>query len=313
VKRQRGVALLIALLVVALATILIAGLLDRGGLAAARTRNQLRELQAENYAKGLEDYAARVLWQDNVTGDGVDASDDMWAVPLPPTPVPGGNITATMTDLDGRFNLNNLSDESGIPDESGRAEAWQQKFALLLQALKLDRNLAQNVRDWMNTDPGSGAGEGWYAGQAVPYRPGHRQFAHVSELRMVEGFDGDTYARILPHVSALPAGTTININTATVPVLMTLVDGMTEQVAAAIWQQGHAHFKGLNDLQTSPYNIAAVPPGFYDVQSQFFLARGDITLDSLPFTFYSLIQRSLGKGSATDGGILVLQRSRGGE
>ena len=63
--RQRGVALIIALLVVALAAILIAGLLDRGGLAAARTRNALREMQAEHYAKGLEDYAARVLTQDS--------------------------------------------------------------------------------------------------------------------------------------------------------------------------------------------------------------------------------------------------------
>jgi general secretion pathway protein K len=306
-KRQRGVALLIALLVVALATILIAGLLDRGGLAAARTRNQLRELQAENYAKGLEDYAARVLWQDNATGDGVDASDDMWAVPLPPTPVPGGNITATMSDLDGRFNLNNLA------DESGQAGVWQQKFALLLQALKLDPNLAQNVRDWISADPASGASEAWYLGQAVPYRPAHRQFAHVSELRTVQGFDGDTYARILPHVSALPAGTTININTATVPVLMTLAEGMTEQTAAAIWQQGHAHFKSLNELQQSPYNVVTLPPKGYDVQSQFFLARGDIALDGLPFTFYSLLQRNLGRGGGTNGGVLVLQRSRGGE
>ena len=109
-KHQRGVALLIALLVVALATILIAGLLDRGGLTAARTRNALREAQARNYAKGLEDYAARVLTQDSHNDDSKDTSADIWAVPLPPTPVPGGDITATMTDLDGRFNLNNLAD-----------------------------------------------------------------------------------------------------------------------------------------------------------------------------------------------------------
>ncbi len=73
-RHQRGVALLIALLVVALATILIAGLLDRGGLTAARTRNALREAQAENYAKGLEDYAARVLTQDSRNDDSKDTS-----------------------------------------------------------------------------------------------------------------------------------------------------------------------------------------------------------------------------------------------
>lgn len=303
--RQRGVALLVALLVVALATILIAALLDRGGLTAARTRNELRELQAENYAKGLEDYAAHVLWLDSQTADQTDASDDIWAVPLPPTPVPGGDITATMTDLDGRFNLNNLSDDSGQPGP------WLVKFQLLLQALKLDTNLAKNVRDWMSNAPD--ASEAWYLGQAVPYRPGHRQFAHVSELRMVEGFDGDTYARIVAHVSALPAGTTININTATVPVLMTLDPSVTEQRAAAIWQQGHAHFSDLNALTTSPYDVPGInkqTSNMYGTSSRFFLARGDITLDGLPFTFYSLLQRAVG---GTQGGVFVLQRSRGGE
>jgi len=310
-KRQRGVALLIALLVVALATILIAGLLDRGGLTAARTRNELREMQAENYAKGLEDYATRVLIQDEQnSGDNSDASDDIWNVPLPPTPVPGGIITATMTDLDGRFNLNNLYPDSSNPNSG----AWNTKFVLLLQALKLDPNLAQNVQDWMNSNPSAGAGEGWYAAQAVPYRSARRIFTHVSELRLVQGFDGDAYARILPHVSALPVGTAININTATVPVLMTLRDNpaLTEQEAAAIWQQGHAHFANLSDLRKSPYTlfIQETQPRMFGVSSQFFLAHGDITLDGLPFTFYSLLQRVVG---TANGGVFVVQRSRGGE
>lgn len=308
-KRQHGVALIVALLVVALATILIAGLLDRGGLTAARTRNELREMQADNYAKGLEDYATRVLLQDEQNSDGSDASDDIWNVPLPPTPVPGGIITATMTDLDGRFNLNNL-----CPDNNGNAVRWNAKFVLLLQALKLDPNLAQNVQDWMSSNPSAGAGEGWYAAQAVPYRSARRIFTHVSELRLVQGFDGDTYARILPYVSALPVGTTININTASVPVLMTLRDtpALTEQEAAAIWQQGHAHFQNLNTLSQSPYNIfvPATMSGMYGVSSQFFLAHGDITLDDLPFTYYSLLQRVVG---GANGGVFVVQRSRGGE
>ena len=223
--------------------------------------------------------------------------------------MPGGIITATMTDLDGRFNLNNLS-----PDNIQRADQWKAKFMLLLQALKLDTNLAQNVQDWMNSNPSAGAGEGWYAAQAVPYRSARRIFTHVSELRLVQGFDGDTYARLLPHVSALPIGTAININTATVPVLMTLRDSapLTEQEAAAIWQQGHAHFKDLSKLGQSPYNIF-IPPteaGMFGVSSQFFLAHGDITLDGLPFTFYSLLQRVVG---GANGGVFVVQRSRGGE
>ena len=62
--RQRGVALLIALLAVALAVILIASLLDRGELAFARTRNALRGQQAIAYAEGLEGFAAQTLIRD---------------------------------------------------------------------------------------------------------------------------------------------------------------------------------------------------------------------------------------------------------
>ncbi len=151
---------------------------------------------------------------------------------------------------------------------------------------------------------GSGSGstsEAWYLGQTVPYRPALRQFAHVSELRLVQGFDSATYARILPHVTALPAGTAININTATVPVLMTLDATLTEQAAAAIWQEGHAAFGDISTLASPPYSLPGIKvsqPPMYGVKSQFFLAHGDITLDGLSFTFYSLMQRNLGSGQA---------------
>ena len=84
-SRSRGVALIVALLVVALAAVLIVGLLDRGELTAARTRNSLREAQARSYALGLEAYAAKVLAQAAAQGDGVDAADSPWALPLPPS------------------------------------------------------------------------------------------------------------------------------------------------------------------------------------------------------------------------------------
>ena len=309
--RQRGVALVVALLVVALATLLIAGLLDRGELGAARTRNQLRESQALAYAQGLEAYAARVLQQDlQQAGAGnVDSADDIWAIPLPPTPVPGGEITATMQDLNGRFNLNNLS--AGVAN----SPAWQTKFVQLLQALKLDPSLAQAVAGWMDSGAAAEARDGWYLGQPVPYRAAHRMFAHVSELRLVEGVTGEVYAQLAPHVVALPPGTRINVNTASVPVLMTLDASITQQTAQALWQQGHAHYGDLSALTKDPAvaNLrlsATALATCYAVESHYFLARGDITLDGLPFTFFSLIDRRVG---GADGGIHVLQRGRGGD
>ncbi|MEO7014110.1 MAG: hypothetical protein ABI127_07335, partial [Dokdonella sp.] len=113
-QRQRGVALLIALLAVALAVILIASLLDRGELAYARTRNALRGEQAIAYSEGLEAYAAQVLMRDRAENSNLDTLSDVWAMPLPPQEVPGGRISARMSDLNGCFNLNNLSPDLAV-------------------------------------------------------------------------------------------------------------------------------------------------------------------------------------------------------
>jgi general secretion pathway protein K len=304
---QRGVALIVALLVVALATILIAGLLDRGELALARTRNQLRESQAQSYAMGLEAYAARVLQQAQAQGNSTDTNDSPWAVPLPPTQVPGGSITALMGDLDGRFNINNLDPSASNPN----AQIWYGKFQLLLQALKLDPKLADNVVEWMSAPhAGSANNDAFYLGQVVPYRAAQRKLMHVSELRLIKGIDGDVFAKLAPYVAALPAGTPINVNTASVPVLMTLNANVTAQMAQAIWQQGHAQYARLADLKSAEPGLGPIQgPACFGVTSSYFLARGEITLDGLPFEFQSLIERRSGPG----GGIRVLQRSRGSD
>jgi len=301
--RQRGVALLVALLVVALATVLIAGLLDRGELSAARTRNQLRTSQAEAYAQGMEAYAARVLQQDLNNGN-TDTNHDVWAIPLPPTPVQGGEIAATMSDLNGRFNLNNLS-----PLNNGNNQQWDIVFQRLLLALKLDPNIDGAVKDWLSQS-GSAGGDGFYLGQPVPYRASHNLFFHISELRLLRGVSGEVYAQLAPHVAALPPGTRINLNTATVPVLMTLADGVTQQAAAAIWQQGQANFSSVSDLASLAPGMAAICPVCYDVRSNYFRARGEIVIDGLTFTFYSVLQRV---DQGADAGVHVIQRSRGSD
>ena len=306
-RTQRGVALIVALLVVALATVLIAGLLDRGELNLARVRNQLREAQAQAYAQGLEAYAARVLAQAQASEPSCDANTSAWAVPLPSTPVPGGEISATMRDRNGCFNLNNLLDDPSQIDA-----VWQQKFVRLLQVLRLDEGLAKAITDWMLS--ASMTDDGFYLQQDVPYRPAKQGFVHVSELRLVKGVSADVYARLAPEVCALPRGTPINVNTASVAVLMTLSDTLTEQTAKAIWQDGHASYGSLQSMSSQPGLVidCALPTTrkCYDVHSSYFLARGDITLDGLPFTFYSLIERHPG-GAA--GGIRVIERSRGAD
>ncbi|HZW50327.1 MAG TPA: type II secretion system minor pseudopilin GspK, partial [Rudaea sp.] len=237
-------------------------------------------------------------------GTSYDAADSVWAIPLPPTPVPGGTIAAQMSDFNGRFNLNNLDpayDTQGV---------WSGKFVLLLTALKLDPAIAGHIVTWMDANAAASADDQFYLAQSVPYRRAGRAFTHVSELRLVAGVDGDVYAALAPYVAALPEGTPINVNTASVPVLMTLGANVTREMAQAIWQQGGAHYTGVDEvLKAQPALGAIEHPECYDVRSSYFRARGLVTLDGLPFEFDSLIERRSGVG----GGIRVLRRSRGGD
>jgi general secretion pathway protein K len=292
--RQRGVALLIALLAVALAAVLIAGLLDRGELTLARTRNALRGEQAEAYAQALETYAVEALIKDEGSED---SRTDVWANPLPPQQVPGGILIGSITDLNGCFNLNNLV--------GADSTAWATVFGRLLTNVGADAAIAEAAKEWIHS---SDSTDGFYLAQPVPYRSAQRAFAHVSELRLVRGVTSDAYARIAPYVCALPAGMMLNVNTASVPVLMALGPNITKAQAERVWQDGHAQFETgfLDQWGLVVDDALKATPCCLGVASSYFLARGDVRLDDVPFTFFSVIERA-------QGGNRVIARSRGSD
>lgn len=307
-RGQTGVALLVALLVVALATLLIAALLDGGQLSLARSQNQLRAMQAQAYARGLEAYAAQVLVKDSDQGP-MDANDDIWAMPLPPTPVPGGSIRATMQDLNGCFNLNNLV------QDGKKQDLWVDRFTNLLLELQLSPDIADASVDWIDHDRLSGdrgAEDGAYLARTPAYLAANRKFADASELRLVAGVDAHAWDRLQPYVCALPTHTTLNLNTASIPVLRSLASGVTEQLAARIYQDGRARWKDSTQaLQAlgNPSLTAEICPHTgvacgLGVESEYFRAHAIIDLDGIQFVYTSLLQRRAG--------VRVLQRDQGG-
>lgn len=293
---QRGVALLVALLVVALAAILIAGLLGSGELAFARTRNSLRATQASAYARGMELYASQVLL--DTWDEGPDTRNSAWAIPLLPQSVPGGSIQARMEDLGGCFNLNNLA-----PSVRMRAE-WRAVFRALLAVEGLDPQLEEPVADWL--DPQARADAGYYLARALPYRPRRGLFAHASELRLVRGFDGRAWARLAPVVCALAPDSRLNVNTANVLVLRAL--GLAPAEAQRLWQDGAAAFRDVDEfLRAAQAPALAARRDLLTTRSDWFLLRGEALLDGVPFAFHSVIARLPGAG------VRVVARSRGGD
>jgi len=304
VKRHRGVALIIALLLVALGTLVIAALMEQNQLAVARTRNLLREQQAYAYARGMEAYAFEVLRRDQADGAGTDSNTDLWASPMPPIDVPGGRLAGRMRDLNGCLNLNGLALANNAV-ERGRIER-------LLRLLKLNPELVEAIIDWVdadNTPEARGAEDLSYLLLDPPYRAANRPFRHVSELRLVRGFDEDAFRSIEPHVCAAPSNTLLNVNTASELVLRSLVEGMSEATARRLYNSGRARYRSADEVKVLLEQEGLIPmtpleANKISVASSLFLAESMIELNDIPLNYFSVIERR-------SGSLRVIARSRG--
>ena len=135
-SRQRGVAVITAMLVVAIATMLAVNLMWDATLDQRRTLAALSADQGLMFLQGAEAWAGDILRQDLVDSPEADHLGEEWAVELPPLPVEGGVITGRLEDLQGRFNLNNLVDNTGREDALAVAQ-----FERLLALVGLDPQL----------------------------------------------------------------------------------------------------------------------------------------------------------------------------
>lgn len=304
VRRQRGVALIVAVLVLALAAVIVVGLLDAGEIAQARTRNSLRAEQTWQLQRGLEGWAAQALREDYRTEANVDAFDDLWAQTLPPIDIPGGRIVGRLIEQGGCFNLNALAREDG-PD----ARALE-RFERLLRVLGLNPLIAAQVLDYIDSDvdpsPG-GAEDGAQLAQTPPRRAANRAMAHVSELRLMPGVDAEVFRRLRPHICALPVGTPMNLNTASVELWMSLDEGLTRRQAEILARDGRARYRDLDEVNQELQRLGRpelVFDGSYGLVSSYFVLQADILFDELPFRYSSQLYRDRER-------ISVLARSRG--
>ena len=306
--RQRGVALVTALLVVAIASTAAVAMVARQQVDIRRTGNLLEGEQAYLYLLGIEDWAARIL-RDDREDNNVDHLNEDWATILPPIEVEGGQVAGSIEDLQGRFNINNLM-------ESGRVSAPDlQTFRRLLTALSLDPGLAEPVVDWLDTDINatvpSGAEDGVYLALDPAYRTANGLMADVSELRLVAGFSDppprdmepacresgqakakSIYDVIVGCVTALPDRTAINVNTAPLPVMMSLADNLTKTDAETLVEaRGDEGFKSQNAFFQQ--GVVAGRKQFADitVSSDWFGIYGDVEVGRIRLRMHSTLWR----------------------
>lgn len=291
--RQNGVAIIMVLLIVALATSLAAFMATQQNLWLRQVESQFDRAQARRIGIAAIDWARAVLADDARTS-GVDHEKEIWALRLPAMPVESGEVTGVIEDRQGMFNLNNLvrNGATSAPDVA--------QFKRLLGMLGLPVELATTLADWMDADsetqyPG-GAENAYYLALQHPYRAANRPLAELGELSLVKGFDSRTIERLRPYVAALPLPGAINVNFAPPEVLAAVAENMSLADARLLAQQRNMRpFKGVTDFrQRLPHGGIQVSDGNITVSSQFFLVTGRASMGRAQVTTQALLQRAGG-------------------
>lgn len=231
---QRGVALITALLILAISTTAAVYLTNQHQLSIRRTGNVIIGNQAYIYALGGEALAMSFLYEDFKEDPSIDALNEIWAMETVPLPVEGGAgaIYGKITDLSSKFNVNNLINPDGSVDTTSVV-----RFHKLLAHFGMDPGMVDALVDWIDPDQTptgpNGAEDNFYIGLTPPYRPPNTLMKSLSDLRLVRGFgEHENLERLMEHLTVLPGRTAININTASVAVLIGL--GVEPVVAEAI-------------------------------------------------------------------------------
>jgi general secretion pathway protein K len=305
IVRQRGVAIITALLIVAIAATVSVTISTRLQLDVRRTGNMIAGEQAYLYALAAESWSQRILKNDREKNQ-IDHLGENWAMEVPPIPVEGGYIRGRLTDLQSCLNLNTLI------DDNAEKTIAQPRLERLMTNLGIDKALVQAIIDWIDTDLETaipdGAEDVYYMNLERPYRTANRPILSISEMRLIRGFDDPRiYETLLPHVCAFGIATPININTASEEVLRSLADNIsasdvneiikkrTEEAFNTI--EEFTSFNDLGKIITSTENLS--------VDTEYFMLTVESTIGQVRIMTYSIIHRN------SDSATRVIARSQG--
>jgi len=224
--------------------------------------------------------------------------------------VPGVMLEASLEDLQGRFNLNNL-----VKNDTTADPVQLQAFMQLLALSGVETKWAGYIVDWIdgNITPSvpDGAEDSVYMGQTPPYRTANLYLTSASELLALPGFGRDRYLKLAPYVTALPYGTPVNVCTAPGAVLDAYLGHPDFSSDADSLAKNRASAPGCFPTQTDyeaafadPKLLLQVHPRIAQVSSYFRLTSF-ITIGSAEFNLYSLLYQDQNPG----GGVRPILRS----
>jgi general secretion pathway protein K len=306
-QKQRGVALLVVLLLLAVMTAIAATMSERLVLGIDRATSQVSNQQAYWYAIGVESLAIYGIRESLEEGDTVNMSQP-WALDEQIYPLEYGDARGVIRDMQACFNVNALSAVTLDPTTSSRPyllEVWR----MLLEESGVDSYRAEVIADstWEYLDQGdsvmtqAGVEDATYESLSPPYMTANGMIADISELRSVYQMDAQAMQRISWLACALPTSDLrINVNTLRVwqaKIFAALfAPSLSEQQAAqVIDNRPYDGWESIDDFMAEP-NIASIDPNiknsakqYLSVDSRYFELDAEISVQDSRVRLRSLL------------------------
>lgn len=316
--RQRGVAIVTALLLTTLAVTIVTSLFWQQQVQVRSMENQRLQLQTRWILRGALDWSRLILSQDGRDSPLRTTQNGVWATPLAETRLDqyiereraenekfDATLSGQITDAQARYNLANLAlQRKPVPLQVSA-------FEHLLSNLQLDPGLAQRVARQvassqsaapppLDTSGGTGAtapgGTPQAAQQPVAAVGGDggepMELMRVEDLLAVSGFTPQAIERLRDFVIVLPGTTALNVNTAPPELLSAMVDGLSVSEATTIANDRlRTPYLSLTDFTSKLGNLKPSDTSALAVNSGFFLVLSRVKLDRATLNSQALIQR----------------------
>jgi general secretion pathway protein K len=288
-QRERGAALLTAMIIVTLIVTLAASMVWQQWRAVQVETAERARVQSTWILNGALDWARLILREDARSGRPT-ALTEPWATPLAEARLstflavdksntddaPDAFLSGVITDAQARFNLSNLvSGGKLVPTELAVLDR-------LCQAVGVSSDVATRIGTGLSDAEGGSPS----AGKDVPLRP--RTVAQLAWF----GIDADSLQRLEPYVVLLPVRSPINLNTAPREVLAAAIKGLDLATAERLVQTRQRDpFKSLKAAEDLLPGFGPLNTQQLDVRSNFFEVRGRLRLEDRMLEQRSLIER----------------------
>jgi len=314
--KQQGIALVTALLIITISTIVATQIFYKQQINLRRTFNQLQADQVFQLFLSAEQWA-KILLIEDLEKNTNDTLLDIWAQEMPPIAAEGGHFQAKITDHQACFNLNNLVLAGAIQND---------QIAILKNLLKqksLNENLIWSLVDWLDADDEPQAqGAEWetYSQFSPPYRAANQALTEIAELYAVANWNTEIITALAADICVLPSppafsevgryfpaqtiASTLNINTMSPQLILSLSEKMQsaklEQIILYRQEQG---FKSVQEFfdkldeenPQEPKLSSTLNEEILGVNSFYFMLRYTGWIGNLEQQYQSLLYRNSNK------------------